>query len=548
MEQELLLGELVRQGLTIYPSRPALIWREQELSYLALDGMIDTAAAGLQRLGVRRGDRVALYTHNLPQFVQAYYGLMRLGAIAVPINIHWRGPDLQYLLATAGVKGVLTIAPLWPRIREVRTQLPDLEWTIVINAANAATQPPGTISWEEVAGDLQSASNPVYGLEGRDPALIAFSAGASGAPKPSLLSHFNLLANCEQFADMEQVSLHEPTRTDPISNLLVATEDSEVALLPLPLTNLFSLNTGLNLMLKSGGTAVLMERFDPDAAIEQIERHKCSLIFGSPAIYEAIIKSSRFEPGLFNLTSLKYAFSYGAPLSDEVFQNFYKRTNLPIYNAYGAVEAGPVISCTAAGPRIAPKSIGYPLGVVEAGAVNRQGEFLPPNQGGEIAAQGPNLMLGYFNPANPATPTPPPDGLFYTGDMGQAGPDGNLYMFERKEDMVVVQGRPVAMQQIEQVLLNYQGVREAAALPADDGYGGKQIMSFITLIENATGITEAALQLHCRQNLPPYACPVRILLYESGPDLPRLPDGRVWRRALRAVLEGNAEEPAQPEQ
>src|SRR5690349_11642776 len=111
MQQELLLGDLTQQGLMTYPSRSALIWRDQELTYLGLSGMIDMVAAGLARQGVGRGDRVALYTHNLPHFVQVYFALTRLGAVAVPINIHWKGRDLLYLLETARVSGVITITP-----------------------------------------------------------------------------------------------------------------------------------------------------------------------------------------------------------------------------------------------------------------------------------------------------------------------------------------------------------------------------------------------------------------------------------------------------
>jgi long-chain acyl-CoA synthetase len=530
MQQELLLGELTRQGLTIYPSRPALFWRDQELTYLGLNGFIDMVAAGFIRQGVQRGDRVALYTHNLPHFIQAYYALARLGAIAVPINIHWKGQDLKYLLETVGVVGVVTIVPLFQRVQELRRSLPSLKWVVAITAGGP--QPPNSISWEELIGDTLAPPVETRDIEGFDPALIAYSAGMSGPPKPAVLSHFNLLANCEQIEDMSGVTLCPPTTTDPRTGLEIATNNFEVSLLPLPLTDLFCLNTGLNLTLKLGGTAVLMERFEPDQALDLIERHKCTLIFGSPAIFSALVASPRFVEA--NLGSLKYAFCFGGPLPEEIHRAFYDRTGKLVFMAYGAVEASPVISCSAAGPRVDPLGAGYPLGVMQVQTVARGGNVQAPGQPGFLVAQGPNIMLGYFDPNNPDGPvTPLQNGVFNTGDIAQFAQDGSFYIIERREDLVVVQGQAVYPRQIESVLLSHPAVKEAAALALRDEYGGSTLVAFMVPQTMPPGATESELMLHCRKNLPAYACPTRIYLYEDGPELPRLPDGRIWRRPLR---------------
>jgi long-chain acyl-CoA synthetase len=532
MQEELLVGDLVRQALEVYPSRTALLWRDTELTYLGLNGAIDAVTVGLKRLGVQRGDRIALYTHTLPQFVHAYYALARLGAIAVPINIHWKGRDLHYLLSTAGVSGVITIAPLAVRIKEVQPGLPDLQWVVAITASGP--QPSDTLSWQEVASDVLADPPEVKGLEGLDPVMIAFSAGMSGPPKAALLSHFNLLANCEQFADMPQIQLHQPTRKEPITNMEVGSTEFEVSLLMLPLTDLFSLNSGLNLTLKMGGTAVLMERFEPDLALTLLEHHRCTLLFGTPENFAQLLTSPYFLQA--DLSSLKYAFAYGSYLPASLSAAFLRGTGKPLFSVYGAVEASPVISCTAAGPEAPPESVGYPLGVMQATILDRQGNALRPGQIGQLVVQGPNIALGYFNPQSPAEPAPVgQDSQFNTGDMAQLGPAGVLYLADRREDVMSVQGRPVFPHQIERVLLSQPGVKEAAALPVEDGYGGYKMVAFIVPQSTPTSLTEGELMLKCRSQLQALACPQRIYLYEEGPELPRLPDGRIWRRALRTV-------------
>lgn len=533
MQQELLLGDLMQLGLLNYPSRNALVWGDETITYMGLNGLVDLVTTGLRELGVRRGDRVALYMHNIPQFVQTFYALTRLGAIAVPIDIQWKGNDLHHLLSSVGVSGIVTLSRLWSRVNEMAGALPDLRWAVTITDRGGQL-PINTTDWDAMLGDVMAEPIALRGLEGRNPAMIAYSAGTSGPPKPALLSHFNLLANCEQFEDMEQVELYPALKRDPASGLELATQNYEVALLPLPLTNLFSLNMGLNLTLKLGGTAVLMERPDADEAIELIEEHKCTLVYGTPAFFKAMITSVRFGPGMFDLSSLRYAFSYGGPLPGNLVQAFYERTGKILHTVYGAVEASPVITCTAAGPKMVSGSVGYPLGVMQVVVADRQGNNVPVGQAGQLIAQGPNVMVGYYNQSDPSQPIQLDEaGWFNTDDVAYAGQDGNIFVLDRKEDIIPMQGRAVFPQQIEQVLAAYAGVKEVAALAADDGNGGQRVVAFIVPASVPPKMTEADLLRYCRQHLAESLCPQRIYLYEDGITLPRLPDGRIWRRALR---------------
>jgi long-chain acyl-CoA synthetase len=534
MPQEL-LGELVREGKNRTPSRLALVWRDQEISYLTLDGQIDRVASSLQRLKVQPADRIALYLHNLPHFVVAFFALQRIGAVPVPLNIYWKSRDLRYLLEESRVSGVITIAPYYDRFKELTPLLPEINWIVAITAGGA--QPSGSIAWEELLAEPLSEA--VYEeLDAVDPALLAFTAGRTGPSRPVLLSHFNLLANCQQMQDLAQVQFlggwESEARLEK-SSMLPRASAFEVALLPLPLFNLFNLNIGLNLTTFLGGTVVLMERFDPAQALELVGQHECTLIFGSPAIFSQLVNASDFAGA--NLESLRAAFSYGGPLTAEVKAAWLRKTGSPIFNCYGVTEASPLLCCEAAGAQSGEDSVGPPLPIVQLSLQGPGGAILPPDQAGELMAKGPNMMLGYFNPAEPDKPhLVKTEGWFPTGDMAVADEDGNFHIIDRKEDILVLpKGDLLAPRDIERILESHPGVWSAAALPYTAPDGRNRMIAFVVLNHAGRNLTEPLLVHYCDRRLPASHCPERIFIYQEL-DFPRLPNGAVWRRALRAQI------------
>ena len=534
MSQEL-LGELIREVRSTRPSRIALVWRDQEYSYLTLDSEIDRVAEGLLQRNVRQGDRIALYTHNLPQFVIAFYALQRLGAVVVPVNIYWRGRDLQHLLSESRVSGVVTIAPLYDRIAEIEDSLPDLKWVTVITGG--AEQPPDTIAWDDL--DSGPLTEPVYTeADAVDPAVIAFTGGRTGPSHPALLSHFNLLANCQQMQDLAQVTFLGDVEAEAAresAQYVPGANPQEIALLPLPLFNLFSLNIGMNLTYMLSGTVVLMERFDPAQALELIESRGCTVIYGSPAIFSEILKAPGFAEA--DLSSLRYAFSYGLPLEPEVNKAWQARTGKPIFNCYGVTEASPLLCCEAAGETIVPDSVGPALPMVQLAIMGPDGQPVEPNQVGELLAKGPNMMLGYFDPENPAEPIiTRQDGWFGTGDLALYDANGNFRIIDRKEDTLLLpNGELLPPRDIEQVLNAHPGVWQSAALPHTASDGRNRMVAFVVLNDAGQTLTEPLLLHYCENRLPSHACPERIFVYRDD-DLLRLPNGAVWRRALRVQV------------
>ncbi|HEX2910500.1 MAG TPA: class I adenylate-forming enzyme family protein [Chloroflexia bacterium] len=530
-----LLSELVREGKNSNPSRLALVWRDQELSYLALDGQIDQVACSLLNKGVQDGDRIALYMHNVPQFVVALYALQRLGAIPVPVSIYWKGSDLRYLLHRTAVSGVVTVAPLYERVKEVQPTLPDLKLVVVVGAGQPAQ---GFTAWDELTAepfpDTVSSEQ-----DAADPGLIAFTGGRSGPSHPVVLSHFNLLANCQQMQDMPLVQfLGDPEQEGLLEGSRVqrGASQNEVALLPLPLTNLFSLNIGLNLTMMLKGTAVLMERFYPAQALELVEQRQCTLIFGSPAVFTALVNAPEFKSA--KLQSLRYAFSYGGPLPEEVRQAWSKQTNCPLFNCYGLTEAGPLLCCEAAGETLTRGSVGPVLPLVEIVLMGPNGPIQAYDQAGQVLAKGPNMMLGYFNPADPDNPDPArPEGWFYTSDMGMVNEQGHYQIIDRFEDILLLPaGEIIVPRDIERALCEHPGVWEAAALPYTTEDGRARMVAFVVLTEDAKRLTEPQLLHFCERKLPVALCPERIFVYKEE-ELPRLPNGAIWRRALRAQIQ-----------
>ncbi len=535
-----LLGELVREGRNSRASRLALVWRDQEISYLSLDAQIDQVAASFLRLGVTGGDRVALYMHNLPQFVVSLYALQRIGAVPVPIPIYWKNRDLRYLLAESRVYGVVTIAPLFERVQELRESLPEIRWVVAITATGP--QPRDSLSWEDLLGE--PSGDPVeVELDASQPALLSFTAGRTGPSRPVLLSHFNLLANCQQMQDLAQVTFwgdEDVTEQSEGISLTQPRSKFETVLLPLPLFNLFSLNLGLNLTYMLGGTVVLMERFDPAQALHLIEARGCTVVYGSPATFQEMVESPEFVTA--RLGSLRYAFSYGAPLSQAVRQKWLDKTGDPIFSCYGTTEASPLLSCEAVGRPVQGRpaeqdSIGLPLPMVQLTFPHLEGTIPQAEAVGQIQAKGPNLMLGYFNPQEPDLPiTGRVNGMFNTGDLAQVDEDGLFNFIDRVEDVLTMpDGELLVPRDIEAVLCDHPGVWEAAALPysAPDGRNG--MVAFVVLNEASRDLTEPQLFRYSETRLPARLHPQRIFIYR-GEELPRLPTGAVWRRALRAQI------------
>jgi long-chain acyl-CoA synthetase len=486
-------------------SKPALVFHDRPIAYAELDREVDRTAAGLASLGIRPGDRVALLVHNIPEFVEAYLGALRAGAVAVPLNTMYTSEEVAIILADADVRAVVVAAPFVSAVEGVRDTLPMLEHVVVA----AGPAPVGAMTWEQMLGRA-SGPPPEVATGPDDLAVLAYTSGTTGRPKGAMLTHGNLLANVEQMA-----------RTP-----LLAEAESDVVLLALPLFHIYALNVVLGLTLRVGATAVLMERFDPVAALEAVERHRITVLFGAPPMFVAWLATPGVER--YDLSSVRLAVSGAAPLPSAVLEEFRRRLGITIWEGYGLTETAPAVTSNAIGGVAKPGSIGRPLPGVEVRIVDASGEDVEEGDPGEIVVRGPNVFRGYWRQEE-ATREALRDGWFHTGDVGYADADGYIFLVDRVKDLIIVSGFNVYPREVEEVLHRHPKVAEAAVIGVPHPHTGEAVKAVVVLKPGETATEEEIIE-HCRRSLARFKCPQVV---EFADELPALPTGKVLKRALR---------------
>lgn len=567
IQQQLLIGDIVRRRVAVHPSRAALVWRDLELSYLELDGVIDQVATGFRRLGVKRGDRVALLLHNTREFVFSFYALARLGAITVPLNVLYDPEEVAYLLDSSGAVGVVTVPQYYERsILKVRSQLP-LKWVAVISGDQP--QPANTVTWAELTRDLLP--DPVrVPLDTTDPILLAYTSGVSGLPKGVIHSHVSLLMAGQMMQDVGQVNWRSDISMEEEQESLSISEGPyETVLIPLPLFSIYNLNIGLNFSLRLGATVVLQEQFDPATTLDLLWSRQCSVIHGTPQIFEMLVSHPAWSDFDWRSSNIRFAFCGGGynRLPLWVWEEWQRGTGKPLFEHYGTVETGGVLLTTAnsVGSRpVRPPSVGAPLQLERVELRDQQGLIVPQGSLGQLVCQGPNLMLGYYEPEDQSY-RPLEGQLLATGDMAYADNNGNYYLVDRWQDVIYTEQGLVFPSEIEAILKDNPEVRDATVIgvtvnktitsaPNVPNTPGQPIVetwqlpvAFVVLYEGSprqedqVRRTETMLQQYVRETLqasyrpvegatPPEAkVPVMIFFRDF---LEKLPNGMVLKRAM----------------
>ena len=474
-------------------SKTALSWGDVRFSYGQFWAQTQLVAEQLQtKLGVRHGDRVGLWLRNCPEFVPALFGIWQAGAVAVPINSFFKPPEVQFILADAGIEAIILDESMQEGFTKLSEESHDLKPLFVESL--------GTQGTEE--------AEPRADLAERDLAVIVYTSGTTGHPKGAMLSHGNLLANVESCRHV----------------LKAAGEDRFVVLLPM--FHSFMFTVGVLLPMLIGGSIVLIKTLHPPKNIVlEIIQHRGTLLPAVPQFFRALAHS----PTPVDLP-LRVCISGGAPLPAETLREFTARFPMPLLEGYGLSEASPVVSFTPIRGPWKAGSIGVPIVGVELSIQNEAGEMLPAGQIGELCVRGSNVMLGYWKqPA--ATAEVMRDGWLLTGDIGYADQDGYFYITDRKKDMLLVNGINVYPREIEEVLYQYPGVREAAVIGIPDARKGEQPLAFVAGHEGVN-LEEKALLEYLRQRLADYKLPRTVVFL---PALPQSATGKILKTELRKM-------------
>ena len=494
------ISALLRAPAASTPEKTALHFgstaADDSLTFAELDAEVDRVAAGLRKLGVERGDRVGIAMPNVPHFLFAYFGILRAGGVAVPLNVMLAEQEIARIVQDAQPKVILGAG----------------------DPGRAASAAAGSLKveivtadrWDEL-GDLGQKFDDEQ-VEEDDLAVLAYTSGTTGNPKGAMLSHGNLMANLEQQSSIP----HD--RVNP----------EDVLLLTLPLFHIFGLNVPLGLLVKNGATGILLERFEPVATLREIERHKVTILFGAPPMYIAWVATPGADQ--YDLSSVRLAVSGASPLAVEVLNSFRDMFGVEIDEGYGLTETSPTLTSNRMMPKPKPGSVGRALPGVDLRIVDESGNDVELGDPGEIIVKGPNVFKGYWQQPE-ETARVFVDGWFRTGDIAIKDEEGYIHLVDRKRDLVIVSGFNVFPSEVEAAILQNPKVAEAAVVGVPHEYRGETLKAYVVL-EPDVDATEAELLTDVGGRLARFKCPETIDIVES---LPHLLTGKVMRRMLRDI-------------
>ena len=527
------LGEVLKQTAQKYSDHPAIIYFGKRITYRELDEMVDRFASALQDLGVKKGDRVGIQLPNLPQFVIAFYGALRAGAICVSCSPLYKARELEHQLNDAGAETLVVMDTLYPTVQEIRARtklrnvittsprdyLPPLLRTLAPLKGVKSHKCPGAIDFLAAMSKYGPNPKPVI-VKPDDIALLQYTGGTTGVPKGAMLTHRNLIVNAAQC----EVEL-------PIRRGI----DIHVAVLPM--FHIFGITVAMNAPILTGTTMIVIpDPRDPKGILSAISKYKATVFCSVPTMYIALI--NRPDVKKYDLRSVRACISGAAPLPVEVQKKFEQLTGGRLVEGYGLTETSPV---THVNPLDDPKknrpgSIGVPVPDTDAKIVDLETgtKDLKPNEVGELAVKGPQVMQGYWN--NPEeTKICLKNGWLHTGDIAKMDEDGYFYIVDRKKDMIDVSGLKVWPREVEEVLYEHPAVNEAAVVGVPDAYRGETVKAYVSLKPGYEGkVTEEDIIKFCKEKIATYKAP---RLVEFRDSLPKTLVGKILRRTLREELE-----------
>jgi long-chain acyl-CoA synthetase len=502
------LADLVRDAANGAGDKPAFLFRSSALTWTEVDAAVSAVAGGLAALGAAVGDRIAVQLGNTPDFPVVYFGALRAGMVAVPVNTGYTRNELTHVLTDSGASVLVTTRSGAELALSVAQEVATLQHVVV---ADVDTAPAGATTLDALR-HAAPATEAVGG--GEDLAVVIYTSGTSGRPKGAMLTHRALLGN------LEQCDAIDPPVTSP----------DDVVLLVLPLFHIYGLNAGLGAVARYGATGVLSERFDPVETLEQIRRHAISNVVGAPPMYVAWSMLPDVGDAF---TSVRLAVSGAAPLPSDVLHRFLDATGHHIFEGYGLTETAPVLTTTLMSEVAKPASIGRAIPGVELRLVDEQGRPVEEGDPGEIVVRGANLFSGYWPDGADG---PDADGWFATGDVAYVDDDGDLHLVDRRRELILVSGFNVYPREVEDVLVEHPDVAEAAVLGIAHPYTGESVKAMVVLRDGARLSAEDVIA-HCALSLARFKCPTAV---EFVAELPHSATGKVSKGRIREASLGSA--------
>ncbi len=515
-----------------YPDATCTIFFDRKRTYRSISDDAWRFANGLRKLGVKKGDRVALMLPNTPQFVVAFYGALRAGAIVVPCNPLYTAPELRYQLEDSGAETLVVLSRLYPVakaaregtsirnviVTNIKEEMPPILrtlFTLAKEKKDGHRQPflgdPGAVAFREV---LKAPADHVdAGVKKDDIALLQYTGGTTGVSKGAMLSHRALVANTLQCRSW-------------FTHLKDATG---VAMAVMPFFHVYGLTVVMSEAVQSASAMVLEPQFDLEHVLKDIAKHKPGTFSGAPRIYNAIINSPLATK--YDLRSIDACISGSAPLMVETHKKFVALTGANLVEGYGLTEAAPVTHCNPLYGKGKQKigTIGIPYPDVECKIVDSETGLreMAVGEPGELVLRGPQLMDGYYNKPEETAQTIR-NGWLHTGDIATVDADGYYSIVDRKKEMIIVSGFNVYPREVEEALATHPAVMDSAAIGKPHPIKGEEVKAFVVL-KPGMQATPEELIAHARTSLAPFKVPHEIEFRDS---LPKTLIGKTLRRQL----------------
>jgi long-chain acyl-CoA synthetase len=482
------------ESAAMYPDHPAIRLDDDVLTYTELDDAASRVVTLLRQYGVQPGDRVGLMLPNVPEFAIVYYGVLRAGAIAVPMNPLLKQREVEYYLSDSGARLLFA----W---HEVAT-----EAAAGAQAAGAELVAVSTDEFRALIAAREPAAEPVS-RDGSDTAVILYTSGTTGRPKGAELTHAGLHTNQAVTA-----------RT------LIGVGPDDVVMGCLPLFHVFGLTCGLNAAIANGSTLTLIPRFTPAKALEVITRDQVTVFEGVPTMYAAMLGVP--DCSSYDVSTLRTCISGGAALPVEVLRSFEEAFGCIILEGYGLSETSPVASFNHPDAVRKPGSIGTPIEGVRMRVVDDTRQPVGTGEIGEIQIGGHNVMKSYWNKPEATAATIDDEGWLSTGDLARQDEDGYFFIVDRKKDLLIRGGYNVYPREVEEVLYEHPAVAEAAVVGIPHASLGEEIGAAVALRAGTTA-TPDELREFVKSRIAAYKYPRAIWFVD---ELPKGPTGKIQRR------------------
>jgi long-chain acyl-CoA synthetase len=516
---------MFRASAAATPGSPALRYFDGTLTFGELDAASDAFAAALLARGFQRGERVALYLQNVPQFVLALVGTWKAGGIAVLINPMSRERELSYQLDDSGAAVLVCLESLYGEVaRHVSTGVrltlttSELEYQTrhdprLFEAARQVRHE-GTEDLGELIAEYAGQAPPAVTPRPGDVAFLTYTSGTTGTPKGAMNTHANVAFTAQVYRDWMDLG------------------GGDVVLGVAPLFHITGAIGHVAVSLLTGIPLVLTYRFDPGVVRDAIREHRPTFTVGAITVFIALLNAPGGSRS--DWESFRSVYSGGAPISPATNQAFEEATGCYIHNIYGLTEttspshAVPLGATAPVDPASGALSVGVPVPGTVVRILAEEGTELPPGEVGEIVTRGPQVVAGYWGKPD-ETAHAIRDGWLHTGDVGFMDPAGWFYLVDRKKDLINAAGYKVWPREVEDVLYEHPAVREAAVIGVPDPYRGETVKAFVSLREGGSA-TPDELIAFAKERMAAYKYPRSLEIVD---ELPKTVTGKILRRALR---------------